>query len=172
MGWDFFFKLEPWHWVFVSLYVRRGPWFLTYCARSAGCLNLQQITPEYAKLAGLARHVWRIFKYVQRRGLISPDILSWEHLIIIINKGQCPANRSPAKFYIRQTFYSELSGDNSKCPVKDCMFARHSHRRGSNQFHTLWITHQHYHPFRTQQCENWFSEHLLYHHFNTMEMTL
>ncbi len=63
---------------------------------------------EYAKFAGL-----------RRMSLISPDKMSSE------------------KFDIRQTFHGEMSGENSKCPAKDCRFAGQHVRRGSNEFRVL-----------------------------------
>ncbi len=72
------------------------------------------MVPEYAKFAGLAGHVRRILKVSI---LISPDKMSSE------------------KFDIRQTFHT--SGENSKCPAKDCRFAGQNVRRGSNEFRVL-----------------------------------
>ncbi len=60
------------------------------------------------------------FENVRRRSLISPDKMSSE------------------KFDICQTFRSEMSDENSKCPAKDCRCARQNVRRGSNEFRVLW----------------------------------
>ena len=66
------------------------------------------------------------FENVRRRGLISPDKMSSE------------------KFDIHKTFHSKMSGENSKCPAKDC-------RRGSNEFCVLSI---HWYTFSTKtSCE-------------------
>ena len=48
-----------------------------------------------------------------------------------MNERQCPANRCPAKtLNIRRTFYSDMSGDSSKCLGKYWGFAGRNVRRG------------------------------------------
>ncbi len=73
----------------------------------------------------------RNLKIVRWRGLISPDKMSGEHKL---------STMSGEKFDICRTIYSEMSGENSICPAKDCRFAGQNVQRGSNQFRILcWL---------------------------------
>ncbi len=88
--------------------------------------SLSPTPAEYAKFAGLAGHVWWSLINVRQRGLISPDILSSE------SKSRKMSSKwiTSEKFYIRQTFYGQMSGNNSKCLVKDWKFAGQNVKRG------------------------------------------
>ena len=73
------------------------------------------------EICGTRRTCPTNFENVRRRSLISLDKMSSE------------------KFDIRQTYHSETSGENSKCPAKDSRFARQNVWRGSNEFRILWF---------------------------------
>ncbi len=75
------------------------------------------------------------FESVQRRGLISPDKMSGRGKLSTMSSKQM----SSKKFDIHWIFYSKMSGQNSKCPVKDCRFAGYSVQLGSNKFQVqIW----------------------------------
>ena len=55
----------------------------------------------------------------------------WRRSLILLDK------MSSEKFDIRQTYHSEMSSENSKCPAKDSRFAGQNVRQGSNEFRVL-----------------------------------